>query len=249
MEPTTDNTPETQTAETSQRTAETPQPTATNVVDKAQQWVKQANVGELLGKVPSSLKNAGTQGVSSFNKLSTTQKVVGGAALALGVGLLLGRSSKRNGKSNGKSGGQGQATTIQELLHFVNDRIAGYERAVAESKDLDLRTYYQQLVSQSQQFADNLNRQLQREGGAPETGTTLKGKLYRAWMDTKAAVTGSDEKAILGSNVYGEEWAIKAYQDALRDRSLSGTIRQAIQHQYDTAQRTYQRLKQLEARQ
>ena len=209
--------------------------------------MKQANVGELLGKVPSSLKNAGTQGVSSFNKLSTTQKVVGGAALALGVGLLLGRSSKRNGKSNGKSGGQ--ATTIQELLHFVNDRIAGYERAVAESKDLDLRTYYQQLVSQSQQFADNLNRQLQREGGAPETGTTLKGQLYRAWMDTKAAVTGSDEKAILGSNVYGEEWAIKAYQDALRNRSLSGTIRQAIQHQYDTAQRTYQRLKQLEARQ
>jgi uncharacterized protein (TIGR02284 family) len=236
MEPRTDTTPEAATAETSR-------PTAAGALNKAQQWLKQSNARDLLGNVPSSLKNIGTKGATSFNKLSTTQKVVGGAALALGVGLLVRRSAKRSAKSGN------QATTIQELLHFVNDRIAGYERAVAESKDLELRTYYQQLVSQSQQFAANLNKQLQREGASPETGTTLKGKLYRAWMDTKAAVTGSDEKAILGANVYGEEWAIKAYQDALRDRSLSGTIRQAVQHQHDTAQRTYQRLKQLEARQ
>jgi uncharacterized protein (TIGR02284 family) len=243
MEPTTATNHETQTAETSQ-------PTAANVLTKAQEWVKDANVSELLGKVPTSLKNAGSKGANSFNKLSTTQKIVGGAALALGVGLLVSRSSKRSNKSDSQAATSGQtATTVQELLHFVNDRIAGYERAVAESKDLELRTYYQQLVSQSQQFAANLNKHLQREGASPETGTTLKGKLYRAWMDTKAAVTGSDEKAILGSNIYGEEWAIKAYQDALRDHSLSGTIRQAVQHQYDTAQRTYKRLKQLEAQQ
>ncbi|MBO2012509.1 ferritin-like domain-containing protein [Hymenobacter negativus] len=226
------------------RTAETSHSNAANVLDKAQQWVKESNVGELLDQVPSSLKNVGTKGAKSFKKLSTTQKIVGGAALALGVGLLIRSSSKGSNKSDSQT-----ATTVQELLHFVNDRIAGYERAVAESEDLDLRTYYQQLVSQSQQFAANLNTLLQREGGAPETGTTLKGKLYRTWMDTKAAVTGSDEKAILNSNVYGEEWAIKAYQDALRNHNLSSIIRQAIQHQYDTAQRTYKRLKQLEAQQ
>ena len=212
----------------------------TNLISQAQQWLRQGNLNELVGKVPASLKTVGT----SFNKLSTTQKIVGGAALALGVGLLARRGAGRKAPQSGDA-----ATTLQELLQFVNDRIAGYEHAVAESKDLELRTYYQRLVSQSQQFAHNLNEHLRRRGSSHETGTTLKGKLYRAWMDTKAAITGSDEKAILGSNVYGEEWAIKAYRDALRDRSLSGPLRQAIQRQYDASQKTYQRLKQLEARQ
>jgi uncharacterized protein (TIGR02284 family) len=136
-------------------------------------------------------------------------------------------------------------TTLQELLQFVNDRIAGYQHAAYESNNTELRTYYQRLVQQSQQFADNLNAQLQHQGNAPETGTTLKGKLYRTWMDTKAIITGSDEEAILHSNIYGEEWALKAYQDALRNRSLSGNIRQTIEHQYDTSKRTYKRLNQL----
>lgn len=233
-----DTSAETDTAETSQSAAAT---TATSVLSKAQQWLKQGNARELLGKVPASLKNVGTQGANGFNKLSTTQKVVGGAALALGVGLLVRRSSGRANKT------QKQATSLQELLLFVNDRIAGYEHAVAESQDLSLRSYYQQLVQQSQDFADNLNAHLARKGGTTETGTTLKGKLYRTWMDTKAALTGSDEKAILGSNVYGEEWALKAYKEALSDQSLSGALRQSVQRQYDTSQRTYQRLKQLEA--
>jgi hypothetical protein len=136
-----------------------------SLVGQAQQWLRQSNLTEVIGKVPTSLKSVG----SSIGKLSTTQKVVGGAALALGVGLLARKSSGKR---------SAQATTLQELLLFVNDRIAGYERAVAESSDTDLRMYYQQLVRQSQQFADNLNAQLEHQGGASETGTTLKGKLY-----------------------------------------------------------------------
>ena len=191
----------------------------------------------MLGKVPNSLKSAG----NSLSKLSTTQRVVGGAALALGVGLL---ARRRSSKSHGSSSDD-QATTLHELLPFVNDRIAGYERAVAESSDLELRTYYQELVRQSHQFANNLNAQLQQQGATPETGTTLKGKLYRTWMDTKAVITGGDEEAILHSNIYGEEWAIKAYQDALRSHNLSASVRQAIHHQYDTSKRTHTRLNQL----
>lgn len=218
-----------------------PATSSTSIIGQAQQWLRRGSLSEMLGKVPTSLKSAG----SSIGKLSTTQKVVGGAALALGVGLL---ARKRSGKSTGSISSD-QATTLHELLLFVNDRIAGYERAVAESSDLELRTYYQQLVQQSHQFANNLNAQLHQQGDTPETGTTLKGKLYRTWMDTKAVVTGGDEAAILQSNIYGEEWAIKAYQDALRSHTLSGSVRQSIHQQYDTSKRTYKRLNQLASQQ
>ncbi|WP_426058773.1 ferritin-like domain-containing protein [Hymenobacter sp. B1770] len=209
-------------------------------IGQAQQWLKQGNVGQLLGQVPASLKKVGNQTATSFNKLSTTQKVVGGAALLVGATLL----ARRN-----KGGRAGQSATLNELLYFVNDRIEGYKRAVDESQDTQLRGYYQQLVTQSQQFANQLNAYLSQEGGARQTSTTVKGKFYRAWMDAKAALTGNDEKAILGSNIYGEEWAIKAYEEALNDNTLTGVMRQAVDRQYAQSQKTYHELKSLKDKQ
>ncbi|MFD1872855.1 PA2169 family four-helix-bundle protein [Hymenobacter bucti] len=183
-------------------------------------------MGSLLSKVPATVKNS-----------STTQKVVGGALLALGVAFLATRSKKAQPSP--------EAATLDELLYFVNDRIAGYERAVAESQDTELRGYYKQLVSQSQQFSTDLNTYLTREGGEREESTTLKGKIYRAWMDAQAAVTGRDEKTILGANIFGEEWALKAYKEALADQTLTGALRQAVERQYRLSQKTYDRLQKL----
>ena len=196
----------------------------------------------LLGLVSPVLKSAGQR----FNQLSTTQKVVGGALLALGLGYLT-----RRGKAPAASGAAAapdQAGTLSELLYFVNDRIEGYKRAVDESQDEELRGYYKQLVSQSQQFANELSAALRQLGEEQHDHTTLKGKLYRRWMDAKAALTGHDEKAILGSNVYGEEWALKAYRDALNDGTLTGTIRAAVERQYALSQKTYDKLQKLQAK-
>lgn len=200
-----------------------------------------APMGSLLGRVLGSLKRAGTTTSASFAKLSTGQKLLGGAALALGASLLVGRTRTRR-----NTGLQAQAATLDELLYFVNDRIEGYTRAAAESQDAQLHGFYRQLVSQSQGFATDLNAYLTQAGGRRETSTTLKGKFYRVWMDAKAALTGRDEKAILGSNIYGEEWALKAYKEALADHTLTGAVRRAVEHQYAQSQQTYQRLQSLD---
>jgi len=207
----------------------------------AQTGTLMSQVQQWFGQVPSTLKSAGTTTATRFNSLSTTQKLVGGTLLALGAAYLT-----RRGKSNKARKADSQTATLQELLPFVNDRIEGYERAVAESTDSQLKGYYKQLVSQSQQFATDLNTFLTQAGGGREKATTLKGKVYRAWMDAKAAVTGRDEKSILGSNIYGEEWALKAYEDALASQALRGALRQAVERQYKLSQATYRRLKNLE---
>jgi uncharacterized protein (TIGR02284 family) len=186
--------------------------------------------GGVLGNAPTKTKKTGT-----------TRTLIGGALLALGVAYLATRS--KAAKPSPK------AATLDELLYFVNDRIEGYERAVAESQDAELRGYYKQLVSQSQQFATDLNTYLTREGGERETSTTLKGKLYRAWMDAQAAVTGRNEKTILDANIFGEEWALKAYKEALADQTLTGAVRQAVERQYALSQKTYDRLQKLAGKQ
>jgi len=222
-----------------------PQDTTQNsssLLDQAQQWLNQGSMNDLLSQVPESIKGLGNNVSNSYNKLSTTQKVVGGALLALGVGYLI-RSNSKTAENSQTS--DEQTDTLHELLLFVNDRIEGYQRAVEESQDPQLSGYYKQLVSQSQRFANELNNYLRQQNGDRETSTTLKGKLYRAWMDAKAAITGADEEAILGSNIYGEEWAIKAYKDALSNNTLPGTLRLEVERQYAQSKKTYKDLKKL----
>ena len=196
---------------------------------------------ELLGNVPGTIKDASDKTVGAFKNLTTTQKVVGGALLAAGLALLI--APKKKGKA------KRAAKALDQLLLFVNDRIEGYKRAVAETKDSQLKSYYQQLVGQSQQFASTLNSYLTKKGGERETGTTLKGKLYRKLMDAQAVVTARDEKAILAANIYGERWAIKAYKKTLRRKALKGEILEAVKKQFAQSKQTYERLKQLAAQQ
>lgn len=204
-----------------------------SLLGQAQQLLGKDNVASLLGQVG-----------KSFSKLSTTQKIVGGALLAAGAVYLSTRNKQASGSTQ-----PDEASTLNELLYFVNDRIEGYQRAVDESQDPQQRGYYKQLVSQSQRFANELNAHLRELGGDRQTSTTVKGKLYRRWMDAKAAITGSDEKAILGANIYGEEWALKAYEDALSSQSLTGELRQEVERQYAQSQKTYEELKKRQAQQ
>ncbi|MGI4737197.1 MAG: PA2169 family four-helix-bundle protein [Janthinobacterium lividum] len=215
-----------------------------SATDKAKDLLDQAkdvNVSEVLNKVPATLKDASDKTVGVFNSLTTTQKVVGGALLATGLALLIAPKKKGKAKRAKKA--------LDTLLLYVNDRIEGYKRAVAETKDAQLKSYYQQLVGQSQQFASTLNSYLTKKGGERETGTTLKGKLYRKLMDAQAVVVDRDEKAILAANIYGEQWALKAYKKALRRKALKGEILAAVKKQFAQSKQTYERLKQLATQQ
>ena len=128
---------------------------------------------------------------------------------------------------------------------FINDRIEGYKTAARETKDPQNLTYYQQLVQQSEQFVTNLSRFARAAGGTPEASTTLKGKFYRGFMDAKALVTGRNEAGILNSNIYGEEWALKANIEALASPELTGATRQAVERQHQASQQTLCKLQQL----
>ena len=137
--------------------------------------------------------------------------------------------------------------TLNELTLFINDRIAGYRTAAHETKNVENQVYYQSLIQQSEQFVNELNSFAISAGGDTESSTTLKGKFYRGFMDAKALLTNRDEQSILDSNIYGEEWALKAYREALEGGELPDAARAAVQRQYEASQATYEKLKTLKA--
>lgn len=138
------------------------------------------------------------------------------------------------------------AEVLNDLIQINNDRIEGYERAVKETdaKDADLRSLFTDMASESRSYVSELSAHVQRKGEEPAEGTTLRGKIYRAWMDVKATFSGKDRKAILASCEYGEDAAQKAYEEALAtDAEISTEVRQLITSQKAKLRKSHDRIK------
>jgi len=105
---------------------------------------------------------------------------------------------------------------LNNLVQINNDRIEGYERAARESDDSDLKTLFNQMAEKSHMLKSQLSSEIVKRGGKPTEGTTASGKVFRVWMDFKAALTGKDRKAILSSCEFGEDAAQHEYESALK---------------------------------
>lgn len=108
---------------------------------------------------------------------------------------------------------------LNGLIEINNDRVEGYERAAMELKDLaqaEMKSLFYKMADDSREFKDDLVDAVISLGGEPVYSTTNSGKLYRVWMDVKAAFSGDDLKTALESCEYGEDVALRAYQDALQ---------------------------------
>lgn len=121
---------------------------------------------------------------------------------------------------------------LNSLITINNDRIQGYETAIEETEDQDLKSTFSQFIQTSRRCKDELVSAVTKLGGTPNDGTRADGKIYRAWMDFKALVTGKDRKAILNSCEYGEDVAVNTYEKALKDSDLTSEDNALIQEQY-----------------
>jgi uncharacterized protein (TIGR02284 family) len=111
---------------------------------------------------------------------------------------------------------------LNDLVKINNDRIAGYEKAIAESHDLDidLRAIFDGMIKESAQYKFELAKKIEEHEGTVEDDTTPAGKIYRAWMDIKTTFTESDRHSILASCEFLEDAAQRAYDAALASTSL-----------------------------
>jgi uncharacterized protein (TIGR02284 family) len=137
---------------------------------------------------------------------------------------------------------------LNDLIEINNDRVRGYERASKETevKDVDLRSLFDEMATESRRYVNELSAYVSGSGHEPAEGTTIKGKIYRAWMDIKATFSGNDRKMILASCEYGEDAAQKAYNAALSsDAELPTEVRQLIMEQKTSLKRSHDKIKKM----
>jgi uncharacterized protein (TIGR02284 family) len=135
--------------------------------------------------------------------------------------------------------------TLNNLLEINNDRIEGYQRASRETNESDLKDLFVQLRETSYTCKQELIAEVKRLGGIPKEGTRTTGKLYRAWMDIKSALTKKDRKAILSSCETGEDVAVRNYEDALKNYPESDILNQLLVRQYSLIKADHDKVKSL----
>jgi uncharacterized protein (TIGR02284 family) len=137
---------------------------------------------------------------------------------------------------------------LNDLIRINHDRVVGYEKAIDELKDedADLKALFHRYVSESRQYAEELTTEVTRLGSDPADGTTNSGKVYRVWMDLKAAIAGKDRKTILNNCEFGEDAAQKAYDTALNaDVDYEPALRDLIVRQKATLKSAHDEVKRL----
>jgi uncharacterized protein (TIGR02284 family) len=135
---------------------------------------------------------------------------------------------------------------LNDLIEIHNDRIAGYEKAINDLKDgnPELKALFTNLIGESHQFKMELGTEVQALGGEIETGTTMSGKVYRAWMGLKDAF-GSSDKTVLESCEFGEDAAQKAYETVLEDDTMPAYLQATLTRQQAILKAAHDKIKAL----
>lgn len=139
------------------------------------------------------------------------------------------------------------AEILNDLIEINNDRVNGYEKAAKETarEDADLRSVFMEMAAESNGYLGELRNFVLNTGEEPAEGTTKRGKIYRVWMDVKAAITGKSRKAILDSCEFGEDAAQRAYKAALEEKELSNEVRAVISEQKSSLKRSHDKIKKM----
>ena len=112
---------------------------------------------------------------------------------------------------------QKSIATLNTLIETNHDRIAGYETAAEETRDIDLRILFSHFMQTSKECKQELASEVLRLGGVPAEPTKTGGQLLRVWMEYMTKTIGNDRKSILRSCEFGEDMAVETYNKALRN--------------------------------
>lgn len=136
--------------------------------------------------------------------------------------------------------------SLNNLIQINNDRIQGYTTAAQETEETDLKTLFGDLMKDSQDCRRELTQEVTKLGGTPIEGTTVSGKLYRVWMDVKAALTSKDRKAVLNSCEFGEDAAVKTYETEMNSGNLAASdLDRLVRAQYATIKAGHDKIRAL----
>ena len=136
---------------------------------------------------------------------------------------------------------------LNDLIEINNDRIKAYKLALKDLKisDRALSPLFSKMIDDSEKNNRVLSREVDILGGEAERGTSLEGKIYRAWMNVRNTLAGKTKHHILQNCELNEDATLDAYRTAIQYTELSGYLREMISDQLDVLLHSHDRIKRI----
>lgn len=139
---------------------------------------------------------------------------------------------------------------LNDLIEYSKDGEKGFKASADDVKSADLKAFFIQRAGECASAAGELQSEVRRLGGDPETSTSISGDLHRGWVNLKSMVTGKDEEAVLNEVERGEDHALKAYKQAREKlvklgRTASDPTYTLVEKQLQGVQRNHDQVKAL----
>jgi|SRR5581483_9121995 len=135
--------------------------------------------------------------------------------------------------------------TLNNLIETLRDGQEGFKEAAENAQSADLKSFFNQVSLERAQMVGELQQEVRTLGGDPENSSSTAGALHRAWINIKGTLTGRDDHSILNECERGEDSAVRAYEDALKEQSLPATMRTLVERQFAQIKQVHDRTKRM----
>jgi len=123
------------------------------------------------------------------------------------------------------------AEALQKLLQKNYDAEKGFKKAITKTENDKLKEFLKRQAVKHNRFATELDREIRSLNEHPKEEGSFTGKLSRAWMDIKVAVSGNHDEAILEECVRGEKDSAKEYEEALEENNFAPHLEEVLKKQ------------------
>ena len=135
-------------------------------------------------------------------------------------------------------------SVVSHLIERCKDGEKGYRTAAEDVQDQDLKSLFREYSVQRDTMITELQDQLHQMGQTQDESGSLEGTIHRSWIDLSSALLAKDRKRVLSECERGEDYAVSAYEKALK-ADLPAGIKTVVQKQYAQVKEAHDRIRSL----
>jgi uncharacterized protein (TIGR02284 family) len=122
-------------------------------------------------------------------------------------------------------------SVLNDLIETCRDGVNGFRTAAEAVEHSAAKTLFTSRIPIIEHATAELEAEVRRLGGEPETSGHVAASIHRGWIDLKAAVTGKNDAAIITECERGEQVAVTNYEAAMK-KELPAEVRAMVERQF-----------------
>ncbi|MGE0351030.1 PA2169 family four-helix-bundle protein [Hydrogenophaga sp.] len=134
--------------------------------------------------------------------------------------------------------------TLNKLIETCKDGEYGFKASADHAVDPQIKQLFDARAQDCRRAAAELQTLVVQRGGKPEDSGTASGSVHRGWVAVKGTLAGYSDLAMLEETERGEDTALKAYREALKE-DLPIEIRSIVEAQLQGVKRNHDQIRTL----